>query len=619
MKSFLKSLFASYIGTCFSIASIIVAFVLLCAFVVGALVGRFKAECDIPTSGQNNFLVVDLSRGFSANSTFSRYNNRGILSNGKGCYGLFDTLCAIQAAAADPEICGIFITGSGGDLGYATAQELQEAFLRFKAQCPQKAIIAYLPQPSQREYFLALAADKIWIHPFAKFPLNGMVSQGLYFKDALEKAGVGIQIVKVGQYKSAVEPLISDSMSPEDRTQRTMLLTQTWGTLLGDLAARRGVDGVAMGAAAETVGIYSPEDAEKLKLIDGARYDDEVVKELSEISGTDKDINSFNQISLSDYIVKKGISAPPKFNLIDFGDGPENQVAIVYAEGEIVDGDGSATELGGDSFAALLREIRNNKNVRAVVMHVNSPGGSVYASEKIRRELELISAQKPLVVSFGDVAASGGYWISTPAQKIFARPLTITGSIGVFGVLPNFENLGKFLGINSEAVTTSALAEIETMRRPKTPQEMQILQKDVDDIYKRFVSLVAKSRNRTPEEIAEIGEGRVWSGISAKSIGLVDDFGGIVAAAEFAANAAGIAPGDVNFCQYPRPVNPTLEFAKQFDDDGEPPFARAGIASQNSPAGKLEGVFKKTWSQLRALNDPNGIYARIPWSFSEPE
>ncbi len=620
MKSFIKTFFASCLGICFALTLLVFVLVFFVgSFIASSMKEALVQEVDNKLPKKDSFLVIDLSRGFSANSTFSRRNiGYGLFAKGDGCYGLFDTICALDTAAHDPNICGVFLTGTGGDIGYATIQELQSALFRFKAHAPKKPIYAYLPQPTMREYFLALAADKVWINPFAKLPLNGMRSTGLYFKDALEKAGIGVQIVKVGQYKSAVEPLIANSMSDEDRTQRMMLLNDVWGTMLLEMKKFRGIDSDAIAAGANTVGLYSPEAAEAMKLIDGTRYDDQVVEELSKHGKADKELGSFQQVALSDYIRACGINEPRPPLPFASEKNPKNQIAIVYAEGEIVDGSGDPDEVGGDSFPALLREIRRNKNVRAVVLHINSPGGSVYASEKIRRELEQLAAQKPLVVSFGDVAASGGYWIATPAKKIFASPLTTTGSIGVFGILLNFETLGKNLGINSDAVTTSALAELETLRRPKTPEEMEILQKEVDEVYGKFIDIVAKSRNRPREEIAKIGEGRVWSGMAAKHIGLVDDFGGLVAATEFAAKEAGLKLKDANFCQYPKSVDPRQILLDLLDEDGEPPFAHMGV-SNNSPAGVLESSFQKTWKRLRALNDPSGIYARIPWELSDVE
>ncbi len=625
MKSFLQKIAASFIGAWLTIISAAAILFVFCA----AVISFFNAENCEPAGTQNavpagkTFLVIDISRGFSANSTYAQKNQGdGIFNQGDGNFGVLDTLAAIEIAKNDPEICGIFLQGSGSGIGFCAIQEIQAALERFK-NFSKKPVVAYLQNPSFKDYFLALAADKIWLHPYAKIPVNGLASQGIYFKDALEKIGVGIQIVKVGEYKSAVEPLISNSMSEADKEQRMKMLSDVWESFAGTLETRRKIPAGTLNEISENVGLVVPEDAKKMNFVDEIFYDDEVVSEVTKLGEADEDEKTFRQISLSDYLKIQEIAAPKKikaffeFEKIDDSE-KENQIAILHAEGEIVDGNGDSDQIGGDSFSALVREIRQNKNVKAVVLNVNSPGGSVYAAEKIRRELEILAAEKTLVVSFADVAASGGYWISTTAKKIFAQPLTTTGSIGVFGVLANFENLGKMLGISAEAVCTSPLAEIETFTRPKNETEIQILQKDVDEIYEIFLQKVAKARNRSRDEIAEVGEGRVWTGIAAREHGLVDEFGGLAAAIDFAISEAKLDPEKVNICQYPRPVAPFEKFLNFLGgDDSDSPFAKS--ISRKSAVFPLEKFFSKTWKKLRALNDPNGIYARIPWEFDAAE
>lgn len=614
MKSFLKTFFASYFGTCFGLVTLTCLPLLLLIFaIVGSLSELDNSQVPNPPK-QKTFLVIDISRGFSDHPTFSAYNRSNLpLSQNIGAYGLLDTMSAIASAKEDERICGIFITGSACAAGLPTLEELHQALQRFKSS--KKPVFAYLPSPTTADYFLATAADKIWTHPLAEIPLNGLVSEGIYFKDTLEKLGIGIQIVKVGKFKSAVEPLIAQTMSEEDRRQRTALIQNSWNKVIRTVADTRKVSADAITRNAGEIGLYDSELALQNKLIDDSKYSDEIIDFLGRAGSWDYELNSFRQIDLADYIEVQGIARIPKLNepTLFFDD---SQIAVVYAEGEIVDGYGDITTVGGERLASMIRELRNDATVRALVLRINSPGGSVFASEQIRRELELIAKKIPLVVSMGDVAASGGYWISTPAQKIFADSTTVTGSIGVFGVIPNLEKLGSTIGVSTESVTTSSLAELGTLRRPQTPKELEVFQKSVNKIYGRFISLVAKSRNRPESHIRSIAEGRVWDGLAAHKLGLVDEIGGLSAAIEYARKQAD-AP-DATIRQYPDAVNPYQEIMDLLNAPSSAPFAffNAQTQEKNSPASLLSEQVFTTWKKLRALNDPNGLYARLPWEFS---
>ena len=294
----------------------------------------------------------------------------------------------------------------------------------------------------------------------------------------------------------------------------------------------------------------------------------------------------------------------------------ENQIAVVYAEGEIVDGYGAIDNVGGERLAEMLRDLRSNPNVLAIVLRVNSPGGSVFASEQIRRELELAARDLPVVVSMGDVAASGGYWISTPAQRIFADSTTVTGSIGVFGVLPNLEALGNKIGVSTAGITSAPFAELGTMRRPQTPQELAVFQKSVDKIYERFTLLVAQSRKLPQARVKELAEGRIWDGKAAKQHALVDEIGGLAAAINYTRKLLDVP--NTQLRQYPGAVNPYQQLADAIAAPENAPFifAARAFGEKNSPTGTLSRELKALWRNLRALNDPNCIYARLPWDFT---
>lgn len=656
MKSFLKQIAASFFGSCFSLTVFAVAVFIGTSAAIGLFVAAVADKIDFEktargagTAAGNSVLVIDLSRGFSDSPTFSPANTPGAFSSQKGRYGLLDTIRALECAQADESVAAVLLLGgnAGGGNGFATICEVRDALRNFRER-GGKPVFAYLPNPTLGDYLLATAADEIWLHPFAELPLNGIASSGIYFKSALEKIGVGVQITRVGTHKSAVEPLIADAMSPEDREQRTRLANGLWAQILFHVAAARAENAgedeskrLVQNFIEEigALGLIPAETAVEKNFVDRAIYDDEMIELLKEIAGTDAETNSFRQIAADDYMRSRGIAAEPPLDsgnpLLDafanrsdaaagaeFSDAPLTAcdspcLAVVYAEGEIVDGAGTAQEVGGQWFSRALRDLRNDDSVRAVVLRVNSPGGSVFASEQIRREAELLARKKTLVVSMGDVAASGGYWISVPAKKVFANPMTVTGSIGVFGVIFNLENLGKKIGVSSDAVLTAPFAEIDTLRRPKTPEEMAVFQKATDRIYEKFLRLVADARGMKPEDVDKIAQGQVWLGVPAKEKNLVDEFGGLVAAIRFAREDAGLDE-DTEIISVPGEVNRFQDLLDMFDDSTAP-VASAGTpladaAARGNPA--LRDALKrleKLAARLRAFNDPNGIYARLPF------
>lgn len=660
MKSFFKQVVSSCFGSCFSMIFLsVVAFFGATALFGIFIAALFNSEKDAGESAdasekEKSILVIDLSRGFSDMPTFSQANTPDVFSSAKGRYGLLDTLFALEAAQTDDSIAGILLLGSSshGDLGFATISELAMGLANFHSNS-DKPIYAFLTSPSQKEYLLAGASDEIWLHPLAELPLNGISSSGLYFKNALETLGIGVQITRVGTHKSAVEPLISDSMSPEDRAQRERLVSTLWATSLLTIAVNHAPENVSPEEFSQTLmkvsteqGLLTAQSALENKLVAGIAYEDEIIDALKDLTGEDPKTHSFRQISLEKYLRTAGISAEPPLELSDtsplatvFANALKNanagtqknidadtpKLAIVFAEGEIVDGAGTATEVGGATLSRDLRDLRNDDSVKAVVLRVNSPGGSVFASEQIRREAELLAKKKTLVVSMGDCAASGGYWISTPAKKIFASPTTITGSIGVFGVLFNFENTAKKIGIGTDAVNSAPLAEIDTVRRAKTTQEMDIFQERTNQIYEGFLTIVGTARNKTREEVDAIAQGQVWLGYDAKNFNLIDEFGGLSEAIAFAREDAGLAD-DAPILSVPGEVNRLDELLYLFDEAPEEPFARAaGTAMEKQLAalcadGKTNVISQKilknlrrAMAQLRAFNDPLGIYARMPF------
>jgi len=645
MKSFFKQVVSSCFGSCFSMIFFSLALFFGTAAFFGFLATSLldsvnKGNTDGVPAGEKSILVIDLSRGFSDSPTFSAANQSGVFFDEKGRYGLLDTLAAIENATQDEHIAGILLLGSTthGECGFATLGELMGGISEFRKQS-EKPVFAFLPDPTQKEYLLATIASEILIHPFAELPLNGLASSGLYFKNALETLGVGVQITRVGTHKSAVEPLISDTMSPEDRAQRERMVGFLWTASLNTITETRTPNDVSpddfrqkLAKISAEQGILPANLALENKLVDAVIYEDGIIDAMKQLVGEDENTHSFRQISLEKYLRTSGISAEPPFSIAQknalagtTNSDDEPKLALVFAEGEIVDGAGTTTEIGGATLSRELRELRDDDSVKAVVLRINSPGGSVFASEQIRREAELLAAKKTLVVSMGDCAASGGYWISTPAKKIFASTTTITGSIGVFGVLFNFENTAKKIGVGTDAVVSSPLAELGTARRAKTPQELKIFQERTEQIYATFLELVATARGKTPAEIDKIAQGQVWIGEHAKKLNLIDEIGGLSQAIAFAKTDAGLAQ-DAPILTIPSEVNRFDEWLYLFEESPDEPFARvAGTIAEKqlavlSSAGgnsivsqKILKNLRRAAAQLRAFNDPLGIYARLPF------
>lgn len=505
------------------------------------------------------------------------------------------TLDAINQATKDKRIVALYLHGRmSGGTGYATLREIREALRRFRAA--GKKIVAYDLDWSERDYYLTSVADTIVLHPFGSLELNGLNSEGTFFAGALQKYGIGVQVTRVGKYKSAVEPFLLTKRSPENRQQTQQLLGDLWSEFSTSINQERKITPQQLQAIADTDGILEPNEALNRRLITKIGYEDEVIEQLKQLSTEDDD--SFRRVNLQTY-AKVASTAVEKER------GGKDKIAVVYAEGDIVDGRGDSDQIGGDRFAKLLREIRQDDDVKAVVLRVNSPGGSAVASDVIQREMILTRKAKPVVVSMGSVAASGGYWISTYSDRIFAEPNTITGSIGVFGILPNIQELANRNGVTWDAVKTGRYADIQTLTRPRTPQELALIQKSVDRIYDQFLAKVADSRKLPKAKVAEIAQGRVWSGKQAKALGLVDEMGGLEAALQDAAKRAKL--GDKwQIEEYPKP----------------PSLAEVLFGSSDNQISKyLQGddVVLKELRKLQAdlailngLNDPRGVYARLP-------
>lgn len=521
-------------------------------------------------------------------------------------YHLREVVNAIDAAAKENNLKGIFVTGgfapSGYGCGYETVLEFIRALESFKQS--GKKIIGYLHSPRQLDYLVFSVCDELIMDPAGTMLLPGLASEQLFLGDTLKKYGVGVQVVRTGRYKGAVEPLTENQFSEQNRAQIQNLLNQRWQHYLQILATARSIRLEDLNSTLAQKFLWKPEDALEKGLID--RIDDfgGVIEDLIELGAEEEENNTFAQIDFGDFIERL------RPNPLDEEDD-DPKIAIVYVEGAIVDGWGDDGEsVGGDEIARRIRKIRKDTDsYKAIVLRINSPGGSVSGSEAIL--YELIRAREtglPVIVSMGPVAASGGYWIATESDKILAGPQSITGSIGVFGILPNIESLGATFGLNWDRVKTNQSSDIFSVARPKTVQEIGVIQDYVNQTYERFLSLVGKSRGLEVEEVEKLAEGRVWTGREAYELGLIDHLGGLSQALKEAIKLAGIE-GNFEIEEFPKIRTPADAIAELLEvrEDG------ASFPSDSFFRHPLLKKLPDAMHFLKSLNDPLGMYGILPW------
>lgn len=445
---------------------------------------------------------------------------------------LFKALRALEAAAADDRIKGVYLrmNGTGGVAGTALLEELRAALEEFKQS--GKFVVAYNETYSQGQYYLASVADRICLQPEGGLDWTGLASNVTFYKGLLDKLDLNVEVFRptACKYKSAVEPFILDKMSSANREQMQELVNSMWNTISGDVCASRGIDSVQMRRITDNLEVTLPEEALQYGFVDELLYEDQMTDVLADL-GVACDDDGFRCVTLGEYAAQVGA---------DLKNISADQVAIVYADGQIVDGEGYGKEIYGNTLAAKLADVRRNEKVKAVVVRVNSPGGSALASDVIWREMELLRAEKPVIVSMGSYAASGGYYISCPADVIVADRLTLTGSIGVFGmVLDPREALKNKLGITVDGVQSNTSSDF-LGKGPLTPVQRSMIMRGVDKVYSTFTKDVSEGRNLPLERVLEIAGGRVWSGEDALEIGLVDACGGLKTALALAVDKAGL-------------------------------------------------------------------------------
>lgn len=521
MKDFIKFTFASLLGIV--LASII--FIVLGIVTMVSLTVSSDTETIV---NENSIFIID----FEGTLTERSENNplQQIIGSEFNNYGLDEVLSSIKKAKENDNIKGIYLHPHHLETSFASLEEIRKALISFKES--GKWVVAYGDQYTQEMYYLASVADKLIINPQGTISWHGLVSQPIFYKDLLEKLGIEMQIFKVGTYKSAVEPFIATEMSPANREQVTIYLNSIWEQLISDISTSRSISTDSLNILADQLmDLKQADEYVACGLADTLMYQDEVLKYLKDLVGCNND-KTLNTLSLADMQnVRRNVPLDKSGNII----------AVYYAYGGI--DDNTSTEKGIVSQKVIkdLRELRENKTIKAVVLRVNSPGGSAYGSEQIWNEVIKLRAEKPVIVSMGDYAASGGYYISCAADYIVANPTTLTGSIGIFGMIPNMEKLlTDKLGLHFDIVKTNELADMGNITRPFNLAEKNAMQNYINNGYKLFVKRCSEGRNMPIEDIEKIAEGRVWTGVNAKEIGLVDELGGLERALEIAAEKADI-------------------------------------------------------------------------------
>ena len=588
MKDFVKMMLAVI---CAFIVMQIVGFFLLFVM-VGSMAALGSGKTVLPREG---VLDIDMEQFTLGEQTQDDQFGSSVsllgMSAGGPTVGLWDAVQAIEAAAADPGIKYILLRADAASGGVSSLEELRAALAEFRKS--GKAVVAYTENPSSGSYYLASVADKIYMTSYhgGSPQMTGLASRMIFLKDILDKAGVNVQLIRHGKYKSAGEMYVKNAPSAENREQYQVMVNSIWETLSCRTAESRGILVDTYNEMVDNLQLNFPEDFLEKGLVDELLDHEGLVKKLCDLAQVEK-VEDLHLVPLLDYV-------DAKVNRLS---GKEN-VALLFADGEIVDGKGYE-EIASDRFVAEIDKIRKDKTVKSVVLRVNSPGGSVVASEKIRTALKLLMEEKPVVASYGNYAASGGYWISAGVQKIYSDATCLTGSIGVFSMIPEFSKTMGKVGVNMVTIGSNKHSDMYSLMRPFDAEETANMQLYIEDVYDRFVGLVAEGRSLEKQQVDDMAQGRVWVGTDALGLGLVDEIGGLREAVNYAASLAGyISKGDYHVVAYPKQLTASEQFLEMLSSRREEPSILAGTPFES---------FGKALKDLRD-NEPSKVYARLPY------
>ena len=577
MKDFLKYTAAVICG--FLIVTVLM-FMLGFGF-LGALVASGSSTPSIPKSG---VLAIDMSKVTIGEQSRDGSTLSMLGGEGSSTIGIWDAVQAVNTAATDPAVKYIYLRTDGSMSGISALEEFRAALADFRTYSG-KAIVSYIESPTSGSYWLASVADKVYMtaHEGATTMINGVSSQMIFIGDLLDRLGVNVQLIRHGKYKSAGEMYTRSSASPENREQYQRMVDSIWETMASEIAVSRGITVERLNEAVDGLELNAPQDFVDCGLVDELMTSEELKEQLAVLAVED-DFEDVSMIPFSDYVAaRRPVSKASK------------KIAVVYAEGNIVDGSGKS-EVAGDRFAQMLADVRADSTVKAVVLRVSSPGGSVLASEKIKTELDLLKQTKPLVASYGDYAASGGYWISANCDRIYSDATTLTGSIGVFGMVPDFSKTANdLLHVNIETVSSNRHGDMYSGMRPFDQAEYDYMLESIESIYDRFTTIVSDARSLPKETVDAVGQGRVWTGSDAMVIHLVDEIGGLDDAVSYAAVAAG-DPDMSNWSVtgYPKPMSQMEELLEMFG---------SGVVSGSVPEG-LAGKAEALTERLEDLSRP---------------
>ena len=589
MKEFFKMTLATLLGLfVFGIVSFFISFSM-----IGALASLGETTPVMPREG---VLKLDMSKIILQEQTqeadpLQMLQSQEVITP----IGIYSAVSAIKAAASDPAIRFIYMLPDATSAGISHLEELRRALADFRQS--GKPVVSFMENPSNAGLYLASVSDKIFLSSYegGMNTVTGLSSQMLFLKDLLDKIGVNVQLIRHGKYKSAGEMYIRNSASQANKEQYTQMISSMWGSIASEIASSRGISVESLNSLIDKLQLNRPEDFLNSGLVDEIVTKDELHQRLCNLFVTN-DYRDIKAISIADYAKLK--------NTMNYK--AANQVAVVYANGEIVDAE-DFENIEGDRFAKIISDLRRNDQVKAVVLRVNSPGGSVFASEKIRAELELLGKEKTLVASYGDYAASGGYWISAGCEKIFSNATTLTGSIGVFSMIPDFSKVVRDkVHVGVTTINSNKHSDMYSLMRPLDAEETAYMQASVEDIYEKFTGIVAEARDMDVDEVDAIAQGRVWTGSDALGIGLVDEIGTLEDAINYAAvSIEGVtSSSDVLIQEYPAPMTTIQMLLESFSNTQDQEIF------SGTPFEKVEMAFR-SWTSA----DAGKVYARMPYIF----
>lgn len=585
MKGFLKYTLASFVG--------ILLFSVIGMFIMIGVIGAISSASNnkTVTIKPNTILYLTLDRPIVDRASDNPFEGMNFPSfDNQGQSGLNDILKNLKKAKEDENIKGIFMELSYIPAGMATVDEIRNALLDFKTS--GKFVYTYAEVMTQNTYYLASVSDKIYMNPVGTLEVKGLRSKIAFFKGTLEKIGIEPVIFRHGKFKSAIEPFMLSKMSEANKEQTRTYVQSIWDYMVTNIAKERALTVEGINKIANEFAVRNTSDAASLNIIDGVRYRDEVIDELVALTEAESP-EKLESIKLSKYdnvVLHKQHKRDTR-----------KKIAVIYASGAIESGKGDNQTIGSETIAKAIRKARRDSTIKAIVFRVNSPGGSALASDVIWREAVLAKATKPFIVSMGDLAASGGYYIACPADKIVASPVTLTGSIGVFGLMFNTQELmNKKLGITFDGIKTNTFADLPDLTRTMSEAEKEIIQQSVEEIYTTFISHVGQGRNMTTEAVDNIGQGRVWSGANAMEIGLIDEFGGLEHAMKLAASEAGLE--DYKTIELPEQPDFFEELIKELSGEVKVRFIQNEL-----------GVNYGLYNQLKSIQKMQGIQARMPY------